>query len=87
MNTNTRTLDIIAEIINEITGVPTDQVRLDSSFSQDLDVDSLSMVEVAVALEERFEIRINDDQIKNLTTVADAIAHVHAQPVPAAIQR
>ncbi|MGH3339797.1 MAG: phosphopantetheine-binding protein, partial [Propionibacteriaceae bacterium] len=36
----------LAEIVNEVAGVPTDDVQLDKSFTDDLDVDSLSMVEI-----------------------------------------
>ena len=45
----------LAEIVNEIAGIPTEDVQLDKSFTDDLDVDSLSMVEVVVAAEERFD--------------------------------
>ena len=44
----------LAEIVNEVAGVPADDVQLDKSFVDDLDVDSLSMVEVVVAAEEKF---------------------------------
>ncbi len=66
----------LADIVNEVAGVPADQVQLDKSFVDDLDVDSLSMVEIAVAAEERFEVRIPDEEIKNLRTVGDAVAYI-----------
>ena len=47
----------LAEIVNEVTGIPADDVQLDKSFTDDLDVDSLSMVEVVVAAEEKFSVR------------------------------
>ena len=56
----------LAEIVNEVAGVPADDVQLDKSFVDDLDVDSLSMVEVVVAAEEA----------KNLRTVGDAVAYI-----------
>lgn len=66
----------LAEIVNEIAGIPTKDVELDKSFTDDLDVDSLSMVEVVVAAEERFEVKIPDDDVKNLKTVGDAVDYI-----------
>lgn len=66
----------LAEIVNEVTGIPADDVQLAKSFTDDLDVDSLSMVEVVVAAEEKFEVRIPDDEVKNLKTVADAVSFI-----------
>jgi acyl carrier protein len=66
----------LAEIVNEITGIPADDVQLEKSFTDDLDVDSLSMVEVVVAAEEKFGVTIPDDQVKNLKTVGDAVSFI-----------
>ena len=66
----------LAEIVNEVTGIPADDVQLDKSFTDDLDVDSLSMVEVVVEAEEKFGVTIPDDQVKNLKTVGDAVAYI-----------
>ncbi|HEX6195640.1 MAG TPA: acyl carrier protein [Jiangellaceae bacterium] len=66
----------LAEIVNEIAGVPAADVQLDKSFTEDLDIDSLSMVEVVVAAEEKFDVKIPDDEVKNLATVGDAVAYI-----------
>ena len=66
----------LAEIVNEIAGIPTEDVELDKSFTDDLDVDSLSMVEVVVAAEERFDVKIPDDEVKNLKTVGNAVKYI-----------
>jgi acyl carrier protein len=66
----------LADIVNEIAGIPTEDVQLDKSFTDDLDVDSLSMVEVVVAAEEKFDVKIPDDEVKNLKTVGDAVAFI-----------
>jgi len=66
----------LADIVNEVAGIPTDDVQLDKSFTDDLDVDSLSMVEVVVAAEEKFGVKIPDDEVKNLQTVGDAVAYI-----------
>ena len=66
----------LADIVNEIAGIPVEDVQLDKSFTDDLDVDSLSMVEVVVAAEEKFSVKIPDDEVKNLKTVGDAVAFI-----------
>ncbi|HVK27621.1 acyl carrier protein [Nocardioides aromaticivorans] len=66
----------LADIVNEVAGIPADDVQLDKSFSDDLDVDSLSMVEVVVEAEEKFGVTIPDDEVKNLKTVGDAVAYI-----------
>ena len=66
----------LADIVNEVAGVDVDDVQLDKSFVDDLDVDSLSMVEVVVEAEEKFGVTIPDDQVKNLKTVGDAVSYI-----------
>jgi acyl carrier protein len=66
----------LADIVNEVTGIPVEDVQLEKSFTDDLDVDSLSMVEVVVAAEEKFDVRIPDDAVKDLKTVGDAVAYI-----------
>jgi acyl carrier protein len=63
----------LAEILEEVAGVNPGDVKESKSFTDDLDVDSLSMVEVVVAAEERFGVKIPDDQVQNLKTVGDAV--------------
>ena len=65
-----------AEILEEIADVSPDDVTDDKSFTDDLDVDSLSMVEVVVAAEEKFGVKIPDDEVQNLRTVGDAVAYI-----------
>jgi acyl carrier protein len=62
----------LAEILEEVAGVDPSDVADDKSFTEDLDVDSLSMVEVVVAAEEKFGVKIPDDEVQNLRTVGDA---------------
>ena len=66
----------LAEILEEVAGVNPDDVAEEKSFTDDLDVDSLSMVEVVVAAEEKFSVSIPDDEVKNLKTVGDAVAFI-----------
>ena len=68
--------DGLADIVNEIAGVPQEEVTPEKSFTDDLDIDSLSMVEIVQACEDKFGVSIPDDQVKNLKTVGDAISYI-----------
>ena len=68
----------LGEIIDEVAGVPAEEVTPEKSFVDDLDIDSLSMVEIAVQAEDRFGVKIPDDELANLKTVADAVAYIDA---------
>ncbi|MDQ3431855.1 MAG: acyl carrier protein [Actinomycetota bacterium] len=73
----------LADIVNEVAGVPAEDVQPDKSFTDDLDIDSLSMVEVVVAAEERFGVKIPDDDVKDLRTVGDAVTYIERAGVSA----
>ena len=66
----------LAEIVNEETGLDPAEVLADKSFTDDLDIDSLSMMTIVVNAEEKFGVRIPDDEVKNLTTVGDAVSFI-----------
>lgn len=66
----------LAEIVSEETGLPADAVALEKSFTDDLDIDSLSMMTIVTLAEEKFEVRIPDDEVKNLVTVGDAVSFI-----------
>jgi len=69
-------LEELAAILNEVADVKPEDVTLDKSFVDDLDVDSLSMVEVAMAVEEKFGAKIPDEQLSELKTVGDAVTYI-----------
>jgi acyl carrier protein len=73
----------LGEIVEEIAGVPADEVTPGKSFVDDLDIDSLSMVEIAVAAQDKFGVEIPDDELKNLKTVRDVIDYVRRAEVSA----
>ena len=62
----------LAELINDETGIAVDQVEMDKSFTDDLGIDSISMMTIVVNAEEKFDVKIPDDEVKNLITVKDA---------------
>jgi len=69
-------LEGLGEIVEEIAGVPAADVTPAKSFVDDLDIDSLAMVEIAVAAQDKFGVEIPDDQLKDLKTVQDVIDYV-----------
>ena len=66
----------LAEIVNEETGLDPAEVLADKSFTDDLDIDSISMMTIVVNAEEKFGVRIPDEEVKNLTTVGDAVSFI-----------
>lgn len=66
----------LAEIVNEETGIDAASVQSDKSFTDDLDIDSLSMMTIVVNAEEKFDVRIPDEEVKNLATVGDAVKYI-----------
>ena len=66
----------LAEILEEVAGVTPADATPEKSFTDDLDVDSLSMVEIATAAEDKFDVKIPDDSLKNLKTVGDAVDYI-----------
>ena len=68
----------LAEIVNEETGIDTADVQPEKSFTDDLDIDSLSMMTIVVNAEEKVGVRIPDDDVKNLKTVGDAVSYIQS---------
>ncbi|MGW4119481.1 meromycolate extension acyl carrier protein AcpM [Nocardia sp. NPDC004711] len=66
----------IAEIVEEVTGIDAAEVVIEKSFVDDLDIDSLSLVEIAVQLEDRYSVKVPDEDLASLRTVGDAVAYV-----------
>ena len=63
----------IKDIVVEVAGIDAGKISMDKKFTDDLDVDSLSMVEVVVAAEEKFGVKIPDEEVTKLQTVGDAV--------------
>lgn len=70
---NDEVLSGLAELVNDETGIATDIVTADKSFTDDLDIDSISMMTIVVNAEEKFGVKIPDEEVKNLKTVGDAV--------------
>jgi acyl carrier protein len=66
----------VKEIIVEQLDVKPEDVSEAKTFTDDLGADSLAIVELVLALEEKFEVKIPDDEVDNIKTVGDAISYI-----------
>ena len=69
----------VREIVCQQLDVDPDQVKMETSFVEDLGADSLAVVELVLALEEAFEIDIPDEDTEKLRTFKDAIDYIKSK--------
>ena len=74
--TEAEVLDGLRAVLDEVAGTPADKVTPEAAFDADLDIDSLTMVEVVVACEERFGVKIPDEALEQMSTVGDAVNYI-----------
>lgn len=67
----------VKSIIVEQLGCRAEEVKPEKSFVDDLEADSLDIVELVMAMEEQFEIEIPDEEAENIKTVGDAIKYIN----------
>ncbi|NCO00391.1 MAG: acyl carrier protein [Epsilonproteobacteria bacterium] len=72
-------LDDIKEVVVEQLSVNADEVKEDSKFVEDLGADSLDVVELVMALEEKFDIEIPDDEAEKIRTVRDVVTYIESK--------
>ncbi len=82
MADNAEILAALAKIVTEATAGAAQNVTAEKSFAEDLDIDSLTMVEIAVRAEEEFGVTIPDNELPNLKTVGDAVNYISANSTP-----
>lgn len=70
----------VLKIIRNITNIPPQQIGDDTSFRNQLNVDSLSMLEIGVDVGYEFRLEIADDYFKAVDTLAELVAHVEQAP-------
>lgn len=70
--------DKVKAIIVEQLGVDEEQVTMEASFRDDLEADSLDLVELIMAFEEEFGGEISDEEAQNITTVGEAVRFLEA---------
>jgi len=61
------------QLIADISGRRIEELKLDASFLEDLGIDSIKAIEITVAIEKKYKIRIKDEQVPQITTIAKAI--------------
>jgi acyl carrier protein len=66
----------VKNIIADQLGVGEDEIKITSSFIEDLGADSLDIVELVMAMEEEFEVEIPDEEAENIKTVQDAVNYI-----------
>ena len=64
-------------IIAEQLGVDESEVTENASFTEDLNADSLDLVEMIMSLEEQFKLQISDEDAEKLTTVGEAVEFIY----------
>ena len=64
-------------IIAEQLGVDEADVKEDASFTEDLNADSLDLVELIMSLEEQFHLQISDEDAEKITTVGEAVDYIY----------
>ncbi|MCB2180144.1 acyl carrier protein [bacterium] len=69
----------VKEIIVDQLGVSDDKVTMDSKFRDDLEADSLDIVELIMAFEDKFGGEISDEDAQNIETVGDVVRYLEAQ--------
>ena len=74
-------LERIVEIVKEQLNVPDVAITADTSFEKDLEVDSLDLFELVMALEEEYDVEIPSEDLERLTTVGEVIAYLKEKGV------
>ena len=62
-----------------VLAVDADKVTLEANFADDLDADSLDLVELVMALEDEFDVSIDEEELEGITTVAQAVDLVRSK--------
>jgi len=70
------TFDKVKEVITETLSFDGDMITMESDFANDLKADSLDLVELSMALEENFGIKIPDEEMPKLHTVGDVVNYI-----------
>jgi len=70
------TVEQVIGVVADRLGKPVDEVKPESNFVEDLDADSLDLVELIMALEDEYDVTIPDEDAQNIRTIADAVAYI-----------
>ena len=70
------TLEDVKGIITELLDIESNDIKNESRFREDLGADSLDLVELIMAFEDKFGGEISDEQAQNITTVGEAVNYI-----------
>jgi acyl carrier protein len=66
----------IRDLVSEKVGVEPDEITMETSFADDLEADSITLFELVMALEDEFDLEIDDESIERITTVGDIVNYL-----------
>ena len=66
----------LQEIISDVLNIPKEEVRLDTTFVDDLGADSLDIFQIIMGIEEEFDIEIDNEEAEKISTVQDAVNQI-----------
>ena len=69
-------LDKIKSIISEQFSIPAEDITEDTVILEDLDADSLDLIDLAMSLEDCFEVEVPDEELENFKTVGDIVKYI-----------
>ncbi|MDG1465085.1 MAG: acyl carrier protein [Acidimicrobiales bacterium] len=72
MTVNEENFEKFRKCAVEVLSVEADQVTMEASFAEDLDADSLDLVELVMALEEEFGVNVEEEELEDITTIGGA---------------
>ena len=69
-------LEKVKNIISEQFSIPEDDITEDTVLLKDLDADSLDLIDLAMSLEDCFEVEVPDEELENFKTVGDIVKYI-----------
>ncbi len=78
MSSNDEIYANVKSIIIDLLGVPEEKITMEARFREDLEADSLDLVELIMAFEDKFGGEISDDDAQKITTVGEAVTYLES---------